>query len=143
MENVNEKTWVNPYDECPVLETESFELRLVEKSDAADLLVCYSDEKAWEIFNADYCTSDFRYTARKQMEECIDFWLEAYAVKGFVRFSILDKKSEKAVGTAEMFGSLNIEKTEDYGVLRIDIASGYETEGYLAELIKLADGEFY
>ena len=54
----------------------------------------------------------------------------------FVRLSIIDKQTEKAVGTVEMFGG-------DFGVLRIDICSEYETESYLSELIDCAIKYFY
>ena len=44
---------VNPYEKCPVYENENYLLRLVETSDAPDLLLVYSDEKAVPFFNSD------------------------------------------------------------------------------------------
>ena len=44
---------MNTYENCPVFEGERFKLRLVEKSDAKDLLQVYSDEQAVYLFNGD------------------------------------------------------------------------------------------
>ncbi len=49
---------VNPYEKCPVYESEKYLLRLVEASDAPDLLSVYSDEKAVPFFNSDNCHGD-------------------------------------------------------------------------------------
>lgn len=126
---------MNPYEECPEYETGSFILRLVEPSDADCLLVCYSDPVAVARMNTDQCTSNFYYTTREQMKECIDFWLKEYKRKAYVRFSIIPKLTEHAVGTIEIFGG-------DSGVLRIDIASEYETDPYIEELLYLAVFQF-
>ena len=126
---------MNPYEECPVYETPSFTLRLVQENDANDLLACYSDPKAVANMNADHCTSDFYYTTHEQMRECIAFWLVEYARGAYVRFSIIAKASGKAVGTVEIFGG-------EYGVLRIDIATAYETEKYIDEFVTLAMDSF-
>ncbi len=126
---------MNPYEKCPKYETESFFLRLVEPSDAEDLLVCYSDSDAVARMNADQCTSDFYYTTLEQMKECIGFWLKEYRQKAYVRFSIILKSTEHAVGTIEIFGG-------NFGVLRIDIASEYETDQTIEELLYLAVFQF-
>jgi len=136
------KPTIDPYTTCPIYETEHFTLRLVEEGDAKDLLACYADRDAWEIFNADCCTSDFRYQSVGEMRECIGFWLDAYSVRAFVRFAIVDKANGKAVGTIEMFGDKPAEGRPD-GVLRIDIASPYEKRGYVSELLTLADEQFF
>ncbi|HPK35029.1 MAG TPA: GNAT family N-acetyltransferase [Oscillospiraceae bacterium] len=125
----------DPYGNCPVYETEHFILRFISSDDAADLLECYSDPKAQQFFNADYCTSDFRYSTLEEMQNCIEGWLYAYQNGYFVRFGIVDKPKSKAVGTVEIFGG-------DYGVLRIDIKSDYENKSHLSELIQTADAFF-
>lgn len=131
----------DPYRSCPTLESEHFILRLVSETDAEDLLVCYSDPKAWEIFNTDRCTSDFRYGTLAEMMECIRLWLDAYRDKFYIRFSVLNKATQKPVGTVEMFGSL-IAKGRG-GVLRIDVCSAYETKEFISELLRLADDHFF
>src|SRR5690554_51947 len=130
----------NPYDSCPTYESESFILRLVSLEDVDDLLSCYSNPEAQAIFNSDYCTSDFCYSTLDEMEMCIKGWLDAYKNKDFVRFSIIDKQNDKAVGTVEIFGS---EENHGYSVLRIDIHPQYENKEYIEELLGIADSFFH
>jgi RimJ/RimL family protein N-acetyltransferase len=126
----------NPYDKCPVFETEKFIIRLVEKSDAEDLLGCYSDVNAQKYFNAYNCTSDFKWKTLEEINEYMDFWIQAYNDRAFVRFSIVQKLIKKAIGTIEFFGG-------PYGVLRIDIKSEYEKEEYLKDIIEISVNNFY
>lgn len=132
-----------PYEICPVLETDSFMLRLVSEEDAEDLLVCYSDPKSQEIFDSENCISNLHYTTVDEMTHCIRFWLSEYHRKMYVRFSIVDKKSQKPVGTVEMFNAKGFLSEYDGGILRIDIASQYESTNYLSELLLLANNRFY
>jgi RimJ/RimL family protein N-acetyltransferase len=129
----------NPYAACPIYESEHFRLRLVSPEDAADLLSCYSNPEAQAIFNADRCTSDFRYSSVDEMKRCIDDWLNAYKARAYVRFSIIEKKSDKAVGTVEIFGS---DEKSGHSVLRIDIHPQYENQENLGELLCIADDFF-
>jgi RimJ/RimL family protein N-acetyltransferase len=129
----------NPYDICPTYESKSFILRLVSLSDAANLLLCYSNPEAQAIFNSDNCTSDFCYSTLDEMKRCIEGWLDSYNKKYFVRFSIIDKQNDKVVGTVEIFGS----DENGYSVLRIDIHPQYEKEEYLGELFCIADSFFH
>jgi RimJ/RimL family protein N-acetyltransferase len=132
----------NPYVECPVYDTEHFILRLVTEDDATDLLTCYADTNARPIFNSDTCTSNFFYETFDEICDCVKIWLNSYARKEFVRFSIIDKYSNHAVGTIEMFGMVGKYKTTR-GILRLDIASEYEEDGYLNELFSLCLNEFF
>ncbi|MGE5654475.1 MAG: GNAT family N-acetyltransferase [Bacillota bacterium] len=129
---------MNPYERCPVFETEHFILRLVQESDAEDLLACYSDPDAQRFFNSDNCTSDFSYATKEEMQECIRFWLRSYQARYFVRWSVIDKQSKGAIGTIEMFGD-----PQGWGVLRVDLAASYETEALLDELFSLASKHFF
>lgn len=134
----------DPYIKCPVLESKHFTLRLVEKDDAEDLLACYSDTKSQEIFDATNCTSDFRYKTLDEMNRCIDFFLSNYNNHGFVRFTILDKDIERAVGTVEMFNATgHLTEGNGLGILRIDLASLYEKQQYIEELLALCLTPFY
>jgi hypothetical protein len=132
----------NPYAICPVFETEHFMLRLVSMDDAADLLVCYSDVNARPFFNSDTCTSDFHFDTCGQMSSCIKLWLDCYFKEEFVRFSIVDKSSGRAVGTVEMFGMAGKYKTPR-GILRLDIASKYEEAAVLHKLFSVCLNEFF
>lgn len=131
-----------PYLLCPVLRSEKFLLRLVAEEDAQDLLSCYSDRKAQVIFNADTCTSDFRYDILSDMKRCIRVWLESYENADYIRFSILDIHTKKAVGTIEMFGFIGNYKVTR-GILRLDICSQYENAPALTELLTLCKNEFF
>ena len=122
---------LNIYEHCPIYETESFVLRLVRLEDAEALLTCYSDKEMVSQMNSDYCTSDFFYTTKEEMEQCIKFWLEEYEKKYYVRFAVIPKAENQVVGTVEIFGG-------EAGVLRIDLAKEYETEKTIIEIVKLA-----
>lgn len=132
---------MNPYIICPTYDTKNLHLRLVMLDDAYDLLNCYSDLKAVKKMNVDNCTSDFYYATLKQMQDAIAFWLYEYEKKKYVRFSIVPKEYGKAVGTVEMFGS-DFSEIGRAGVLRIDLASEYETPSIVSELIELSIGFF-
>ena len=91
---------MNPYKNCPVYENENYLLRLVEVSDAQDLLLVYSDEKAVPYFNSDNCHGDdFHYTTPERMESAVGFWRTAYEQNAFVRWTIIDKRTHRANGT--------------------------------------------
>ena len=135
---------VSPYEKCPILENENYQLRLVEVSDAPDLLLVYSDEKAVPFFNSDNCNGDdFHYTTLERMQSAIDFWLWAYRDKGFVRWAIVDKNTRQAVGTIELFNrrAIDGQKPSDYfnecGLLRLDLCSDYEYADRIQEILSL------
>lgn len=119
------------YEECPIYETNSFILRLVSIEDAQGLMACYSDKRAVAKMNVDYCTSDFYCTTLEQMEDCIAFWLKEYKEQRYVRFAVIPKISNRAVGTVEVFGG-------EFGILRIDISTAYDKEDSIEELLRLA-----
>lgn len=101
-----------------------------------DLLKVYSDEKAVPFFNSDNCGGDdFHYTTEKRMLEAINYWFFEYERKGFVRWSVIDKSSTKAVGTIELFHR----KSNDYftkcGLLRLDLRSDYELENKIINIL--------
>ena len=126
---------INVYEQCPIYETESFVLRLVKSEDAKALLSCYSDKENTKKFNSDYCTSDFYYTTEEEMRHCIRFWLDEYEKKYYVRFAIIPKLENQAIGTVEIFGG-------DSGVLRIDLARKYNSEDKFIEIVRLAIDSF-
>ena len=104
--------------------------------DAEELLKCYNDSEARRFFNDD--NFDFGYgnvDTIEKMQCNIKLWINSYYSKNFVRFSIIDKSTDKAVGTVEMLGG-------KHGILRIDIMGDYECENCLSELFETAD-RFY
>src|SRR5574344_1359742 len=116
------------YEQCPVLENDSFIVRLIDEKDANDLWSVYSDKFALPFFNSDNCNGSNFYCAKKEyIMSAIKFWLQEYHEnRGFVRFSIIDKKADRAIGTIEMYHRKSSDFYNDCGLLRIDVRSDYE-----------------
>lgn len=130
---------MNVYENCPEFEGENFKLRKVLVEDAGDLLKVYSDEKAVPFFNGDNCHGDnFNYTTVERMQEAIKFWLWSYDSGYFVRWTIIDKKNNIAVGTIELFHHDDeIKEYDNSGLLRLDLRSDYEKEDTIKEILLL------
>lgn len=119
-----------------MLENENYLLRLVEKTDISDLFEVYSDKNALPFFNSDNCNGDnFYYPTEEKMLEAVKFWLFSYCERYFVRFTVIDKSVNKAVGTVEMFRRDSDDKFDGNGVLRLDVKSDYEHENILSEIL--------
>lgn len=125
---------MNVYETCPVFTTPRFSLRLVRMEDAPALLQVYSDPVAQPCFNADNCTSDFRYATLGEMEDCIRMWLWSYRNHDFVRWTVL--QGDRPVGTVEMFRRDGGWDDKGEGVLRIDLLSRYEFSDVFDELLR-------
>ena len=125
---------MNIYKSCPSFYTDFFTVRLIRAEDAPGLLKVYSDKSAQPYFNADNCTSDFRYTTLQEMQECVNMWLWSYEHGYFVRWCILF--GGKPVGTAEMFRRDDGEDGKGCGVLRIDLMNRFEFTDVLEELLE-------
>ena len=107
------------YESVPTFEDENFLLRFVRKEDAEDLLEVYGDKNALPFFNGDNCHGDnFHYTTLERMREAVDFWLESYEKKWFVRWAVVEKLSGTAVGTAELFRR---ESDDDFGGCAVQV----------------------
>ena len=116
------------YEEVPVLENEKYLLRFVLKEDAVDLLKIYSDKKSLPFFNSDNCHGDnFYYPTIEQMNEDVKFWLDSYKSKWFVRWVIIEKDTNKIIGSIELFHRTADDFFNHAGVLRLDLGSNYET----------------
>ena len=129
---------MNVYKSCPIFENEHFLLRYVQIEDCQDLLKVYSDKKSVPFFNSDNCGGDdFYYTSENRMKEAIEYWFFEYGRKGFVRWSIIDKSSNEAIGTIEFFHR----KSNDYftkcGLLRLDLRSDYETSEKIVDILSI------
>ncbi len=125
----------NPFAECPTYETPHFALRLVRPEDAGDLLACYGDPAARPLFDDEGCNTDFAFDTEQEVANYIGFWLKEYENGIYIRFAIVEKESGLAVGTAEVFERLGERGEAEPGLLRLDIASRYEKENDLRELL--------
>lgn len=134
----------NVYETCPVLENQQFLLRLIEEKDAKDLVKVYSDKNALPFFNSDNCNGDnFYCPTEESMSEAIKYWLWEYSRKGFVRFTICDKKNGEAVGTIELFHRDSEDYFNDCGILRLDLRSDYEKQEVIADILSLIAASAY
>lgn len=128
---------MNVYETCPQFSSNRFLLRQTCMDDCDDLLKVYSDTAAVPIFNSDNCTGDFYMTTREDMANCIDFWQREYALGYYVRWSILDRASDCAVGTIELFNRKAQDFYNNVGLLRLDLRSDFETEDAITAILSL------
>lgn len=128
----------NVYKNCPRYENEDYILRIVNKEDKSELLKVYSDKKAAIFFNSDNCGGDdFYYTTESRMEQAIDFWLFEYNRAGFVRWTIISKKCNEAIGTIELFHRDANDYFTNCGLLRLDLRSDYEISHEIIKILEL------
>ena len=131
---------MNVYEQCPVLQNDQFLLRLVEKEDCSDLLKVYSDSASVPLFNSDNCHGDtFYYQTMERMAQAIDFWIFSYHNRYFVRWSIIDRSVNQAIGTIELFQREGLDGMSVTGLLRLDLRSDYEREDVICHLLGLIE----
>ena len=128
----------NVYEKCPTFENDKWLLRLVVKEDSDDLISVYGDKAALPFFNSDNCHGDnFYYPTKEKMDSAIDFWIYSYKEKYFVRWSIIDKSTSKAVGTIEMFHRDPNGDFGHVGLIRLDLGSAYENADDIKSVLEL------
>ncbi|AUJ29688.1 GNAT family N-acetyltransferase [Liquorilactobacillus hordei] len=127
------------YRTCPIIENSNFLLRRTTLNDKEDLLKVYSDKMSVPFFNSDNCDGDdFFYDTLSRMEKAINYWNEEYKLNGFVRFSILNKKNNEAIGTFEIFKRVSkVDKFNNFLILRLDLRSDFEKSQIVLELLKI------
>lgn len=130
---------MNIYKNLQSFESANFLLRGVQMKDAEDLLKVYSDEKAVLNFNGDNCHGDdFHYTTLERIKEAVSFWLFSYDNGYFVRWSVVCKKTNEAIGTIELFHREDtVEEYDNCGLLRLDLRSDFEKADLIEEILKL------
>lgn len=128
------------YQDNPVFETNYFILRLVHEKDADDLYECYTDPVSMKYFNSDNCNGECRCQSLDEMKSWIQAWINQYKIKFFVRLSIVDKQLDKAIGTIEFFVKPEVSVSHGkIAILRIDLASQYETEDFIRDILNMVD----
>ncbi|MBD5131699.1 MAG: GNAT family N-acetyltransferase [Clostridiales bacterium] len=133
------------FKQLPQFESNKFILRALKSNDADDLLKVYSDEKAVPFFNGDNCHGDdFHYTTLERMAEAVKFWLWSYEQGYFVRWAVVDKSTDTAIGTIELFHRDDESETyKNGGLLRLDIHSDYENKNDIFEIISAIKDSVY
>jgi len=126
------------YQQVPKFEGEKWLLRQVAMSDAENLLKIYSDKESIPLFNADNCNGDtFYYDTEEKMKNAIRFWINSYDNKEFVRWSIISRAENAAVGTVELFHRDANDYFTSTGLLRLDLRSDYECEESIEEILQM------
>ena len=125
------------YETCPQFSSPRFLLRQTCLADRDDLLKVYSDRASVPIFNGDNCTGDFYITTPEDMENCIRFWLSEYAQRYYVRWTILDRTTDEAIGTIELFNRTAQDYYNNVGLLRLDLRSDYETQDAIVSILAM------
>ena len=133
------------YEECPILENDDYIVRLIEQSDAKDLMSVYGDKFALPFFNSDNCNGSNFYCARQEdVENTVKYWLiEYHGTRGFVRFSVVDKKEGKVIGTIEMFRRESDDFYDGCGILRLDLKSACESFEVIYGILSLITEPFF
>ena len=132
------------YECCPSFEGKRFLIRQIAQDDCEDMLRVYSDEQSAPLFNCDNCHGDdFHYVTMERMRSAIEFWFCSYVLKHFVRWAIVDKTSDKAVGTIELFKREANDWINECGLLRLDLWSNYECADIILEILELIVPQAY
>ena len=127
---------VDVYTQCPVLTGPTLTLRLTCMEDAEDLLLVYGDPGNTPFFNSDNCHGDtFYYPTPERMCQAIQFWLDSYRWKYFVRWSILER--QQAIGTVECFHRVANDALTDCALLRIDLRRDRDTPHINGEILDI------
>jgi RimJ/RimL family protein N-acetyltransferase len=126
------------FAKCPIFTSTHYLARQTTPKDANDLLQVYSDPAAVPLFNSDNCGGDdFHYQTLARMTKAIAYWQTEYAYHGFVRWSIIDRQTKKAIGTVEIFDRHADDFFDDTAILRLDLRSVYEQSEAIAEIMNL------
>lgn len=129
---------VNPFDECPVYETEDFIFKLVNQDDAEDLFICYTDPITLKHMNNDNCSGEWRL---KSADELKNAWQKDYENRTFIRWSIKCKSTGKVIGTIEIaplpWGKWFFGAEPPIGILRLDLLSSFEKPEVFSEIIHM------
>jgi RimJ/RimL family protein N-acetyltransferase len=138
---------INPFDKCPVYETNNLIFTKVKEEDAIDLFECYSDPITKKRINNDNCSGEWDTPKIDAVIKGIQAWRQEFDDRSFIRWSINHKQANKIVGTIEIAPVPNTTRFWDgacqTGILRIDIISSLENEMVLSEILRMVSDNFY
>lgn len=127
----------DPYEDCPTVENSDYMIRFVEVSDAESLLPCYAHPTESVITNSFNCTMGYNAHTIEQMRECIKGWQRFFKEKSFIRWSIVNKSNNNAVGTIELFNRYSIDFYDNCVILRLDLCDKYEKFDEINKILEL------
>jgi hypothetical protein len=130
---------MNVYEKCPVVENETYLIRLIQQEDEQDLFAVYHDKLVLPFLNSDNCHgSNFYCSKLEDVHNMIHYWLlEYHEYKGFVRLSIVDKMLKQVIGTIEIFNRTANDYFTDCGLLRLDVRRDFEIKTKLSDILKM------
>lgn len=142
------------YEEWRSYENDHVLLRPVTAGDGEKLLEVYSDHAARPLFNCDNFPNPCYFDTCEEMNREIQFYLDAYSVKAFVRWVIEWKGEEPGqnivIGSLENFRRHALKEDGSkwdsfHGVslLRMDLLSTYEKENVIRAVMELVISTAY
>lgn len=138
---------INPFEKCPVYETENLLFTKIKVEDAADLFECYSDPITKSHMNNDNCGGEWNCHSIDVVKQGIRAWEQEFKDKFYIRWSITYKPTNKKIGTIEIAPVPNTMRFLDgvcqIGILRVDIISFLEKEEIFSEIFNMATNNFY
>lgn len=137
----------NPFEKCPVYETDNLKFTMVKEEDAEELFKCYRDPITVSHMNNDNCGGDWNISTIKNVKKGIAGWIKEFEEKFYIRWSVTHKQTEKIIGTIEIAPIPNTTRFLDgvceNGILRVDIISAFEDEELLSEIFRMATENLY
>lgn len=141
------KRKVNPFEKCPVYETDNLKFTRVKEDDAEELFECYSDPITLSHMNNDNCGGDWDVSTIDIVKRGIRGWKSEFDAKFYIRWSVTHKPANRIIGTIEIAPVPNTIRFLDgvcqNGILRVDIISTFENEQIFTEILKTATENFY
>lgn len=133
------------YEDWRSYENEEILLRPVRAEDAQELLRVYSDKEARKLFNIDNFPVPCFFDTLDEMKQELEFYRRSYSRREFVRWSVVEKRTEEVIGTVENFVRSAMDQTtgkpsdafHNTMILRMDIRSDREKEEVLRPVLHL------
>lgn len=137
----------NPFEKCPIYETDDLIFTKVKDEDAKELFECYSDPITKSHMNNDNCGGEWDCHSIDVVRKGISGWEKEFDAKFYIRWSVTHKRINKIIGTIEIAPIPNTTRFLDgvckTGILRIDIISSFENESTFSEISKMVTDSFY
>lgn len=137
----------NPFEKCPVYETDNLIFTMVKEEDAEELFHCYSDPITLSHMNNDNCGGEWDVSNIDIVKKGIRGWVKEFEDKFYIRWSVTYKYTKRIIGTIEIAPIPNTTRFLDgvceNGILRIDIISIFENEQIFTEILKMTTENFY
>lgn len=137
----------NPFEKCPLYETDNMIFTKVKDKDAKELFECYSDPITKSHMNNDNCGGEWDCHSIDIVRKGISGWEKEFDARFYIRWSVRYKQVNKIIGTIEIAPIPNTTRFLDgvcqTGILRIDAISSLENKAIFSEILKMVTDNFY